>query len=312
MSPRDQKRLLELQRKGKIELEGNRICPFKLRSGVPTLCTKSGGVCSLRLYQRGDDGRVQPAEGERDGLRAVCPNRFHEDLTAFSWVSTSGIDAAAYLSVGEVGFLESDRSLDGAGGDDVGRLDMILVDSNSIDEPSLNWIAAEIQAVYFSGPEMATEFRAIREDVENGGTGLIWPTEVRRPDYRSSGPKRLMPQLQIKVPTLRRWGKKMAVIIDEAFYQSLGAMSTVEHLSNSDIAWFVAKFRWNESTRAYQLTRGNIIMTTLEEAVVGLTAGRPVSQPEFEKRIRTNLAKQRPSLNDSAGTFVEPIQIASD
>ena len=200
------------------------------------------------------------------------------------------INTAAAEKVGEVGFLESDRSLDSGGGDEVGRLDMILIDTQSRGQDKLRWVAAEIQAVYFSGREMATEFKAIAHHVAEGGGGLIWPTEIRRPDYRSSGVKRLMPQLQIKVPTLRRWGKKMAVLIDEAFFQSLGHMEPIEDLSNADIAWFRVTFSYAPATRRYQIRRSDVLLTTLEESVKGLTAGKPVSRSVFETRIKQKLS----------------------
>ena len=67
------------------------------------------------------------------------------------------------------------------------------------------------------------------------GPGLPFPEGIRRPDFRSSGPKRLMPQLQIKVPTISRWGKKMAVVVDLPFWESLGAITEVDHVSNCDL-----------------------------------------------------------------------------
>ncbi len=120
--------------------------------------------------------------------------------------------------------------------------------------------------------------------------GLPFPTKSRRPDYRSSGPKRLMPQLQIKVPWLRRWGKKMAVVVDESFFAALGPMDRVEHVSNCDIAWFIVKYR--ENGVQSKLTRGDVVLTTLERAVEGLTAGIPVSLEEFEQRIMAKLTRR--------------------
>ena len=76
----------------------------------------------------------------------------------------------------------------------------------------------EFQAVYFSGMSMENDFKLMREWI---GLGVPFPHVQRRPDFRSSGPKRLMPQLQIKVPTISRWGKKMTVVIDSSFWDSL-------------------------------------------------------------------------------------------
>ncbi|MDO9401573.1 MAG: NotI family restriction endonuclease [Polaromonas sp.] len=94
---------------------------------------------------------MRPVEGARGAIRVLCPYRFHEKNLAFEWIGEFAVDNATVEKVGEVGFLESDKSLDSGGGDDVGRLDMILVDADSINGNELRWVAAEIQAVYFSG-----------------------------------------------------------------------------------------------------------------------------------------------------------------
>jgi hypothetical protein len=195
------------------------------------------------------------------------------------------------LAVGEVGFLKSESvselsepdSSTEADGDDVGRIDSVLMHP---DLERFSWCAVELQAVYFSGPGMTEEFK---QALTFEGEGIPFPTRVRRPDYRSSGPKRLMPQLQIKVPTLRRWGKKMAVVVDEAFFSALGRMDDVSEPSNADIAWFIVKFV-EEGAHA-RLVPDRVQFTTLERAVEGLTAGRPVSLPEFERRIRQKLGE---------------------
>ena len=289
LSSKEDVRLKELTERQRLELKGNKPCPFKSSDTSTALCTKEGGVCSLLLYEQNSKGKVLPVKGERSSIRVLCPYRFHEKNLAFGWIGEFAIGSADAEKVGEVGFLESDKSLDSGGGDDVGRLDMILVDACSTEKDELHWVAAEIQAVYFSGREMASEFKAISQNVADGGDGLIWPTEVRRPDYRSSGPKRLMPQLQIKVPTLRRWGKKMAVLVDEAFFQSLGKMESVSDLPNADIAWFRVRFAISPTTKRYQIERGDVLLPTLEESVKGLTAGAPVSRAVFEARIKQKL-----------------------
>jgi hypothetical protein len=185
--------------------------------------------------------------------------------------------------IGEVGFLESSATADSEGGDDVGRIDMILVDdSKPVDFP-MQWCAVEIQAVYFSGASMTGDFKAFADPSIDYP---IFPSGNRRPDYRSSAPKRLMPQLQIKVPTLRRWGKKMAVVIDEAFFSSLGDMDVSSDASNADIAWFVVKFEETPGKSMASLVPSRVHYSTLERSVEGLTGGKPVSLEEFQRRIR--------------------------
>ena len=260
----------------------SRKCPF--RSNFK--CNKKGGVCTLRLYERDDQQRVVvPAHDDSGLLRTVCPNRFHEDERIFKWVGETVLNAPDPSMVGEVGFLESEIRVAGehAKADDVGRIDCVLV---LPDSKPLGWCALELQAVYFSGKGMDSDFKQLRA---GKGTGIPFPTALRRPDYRSSGPKRLMPQLQIKVPTLRRWGKKMAVVVDRAFYNHMGQMALAKDISNSDIAWFVVKYE--KSGDGFSLARDAVYYTTLEEAVGGLTGGSAVTQAEFESRILKKLSR---------------------
>ncbi|HZT68189.1 MAG TPA: NotI family restriction endonuclease [Terriglobia bacterium] len=251
-------------------------CPFRSTPAAVFPCSKAGGVCSLRLYHQDDEGAVTTVAGQ--SLRTTCPNRFHQDHTIFSWIGEVLLGTAEPLVVGEVGFLEREN---GEAGDDVGRIDHILVHPT---RDPLHWCALEIQAVYFSGASMRADFTAIRE---HGGAGIPFPAGFRRPDYRSSGPKRLMPQLQIKVPALRRWGKKLAVVVDEAFFSALGRMDAAQHVSNCDIAWFIV--RYDDDAEAFTLSRGTVRLTTLERAVEGLTGGQPVSLETFEARIAAKL-----------------------
>lgn len=186
--------------------------------------------------------------------------------------------------IAEVGFLTPER-IDGddTASGDVGRIDLVLVHPGL--EP-LRWCAVEMQAVYFSGSAMTREFT--RDFL---GEGVPFPAANHRPDYRSSSTKRLMPQLQIKVPTLRRWGKKTAVVVDEAFFSSLGKMDDVSDASNADIAWFVVSLTRGKGVA--RLERASCRFTTLERAVEGLTAGLPVSLTQFESTIREKLGGRR-------------------
>ncbi|MEL6416305.1 MAG: NotI family restriction endonuclease, partial [Pseudomonadota bacterium] len=80
MSKVDQKRLLELRQKSELTpkeqsrlekleqdyvdlQETRKVCPFRTDSPFP-LCTKAGGVCSIRLVEE-VQGKVQPVKGER-------------------------------------------------------------------------------------------------------------------------------------------------------------------------------------------------------------------------------------------------------
>jgi len=92
-------------------------------------------------------------------------------------------------------------------GKPAGKIDLVVATDNQ----ELRWFGLEVQAVYFSGDAMAPEFRHLQTDEE---TTPPYPQGRRHPDWRSSTAKRLMPQLQAKVPTLRRWASRIAVAVD--------------------------------------------------------------------------------------------------
>ena len=255
---------------------GSYQCPFRTGGGK---CTKAGGVCSFRLYEDGG-GVALPVVGAEGGLTILCPRRFEEDMTIFRWVGETILGTPTPDVATEISFLRAED-----GNAHVGRIDMVLAKQET-DTATLNWCALEIQAVYFSGPSMTEEFRSISGFQ---GEQPPFPSKTRRPDYRSSGPKRLMPQLQIKVPTLRRWGKKMAVVVDKHFFESLGHMEEVGDLSNGDIAWFIVDLEEDYTAKRFKLIRDSVHITTLERATDGLTGGYPVTLAEFEQGLRSKL-----------------------
>lgn len=273
-------------------------CPFLSTDTQVRPCWKIGGVCSLRSYEQTEIGVQRDSAGST--LRATCPSRFEEGGVIYQWIGEILLGTSNVVPVGQVPFLErvptmgDDERGESREGEGVGRIDNVLIVPET--QP-LQWCPVEIQAVYFSGDNMAKEFQAIHQHPDNS---IPFPVGRRRPDYRSSGPKRLMPQLQIKVPTLRRWGKKMAVVVDEDFIRNMGRMRTVADVSNADVAWFVVRFE--ESAGMIRLTRGALYLTELEAAVSGLIAGKPVTMQVFEERIILRLR------NGDAG----PREIASD
>jgi hypothetical protein len=255
-------------------------CPFRSTADRVIPRTKEGGVCSVRLYEKRLTGPVR-AIGQ---LCTVCPKRFEEDGLIFGWIGETILGCSEPIVLGQIGFLEKPEGDDEPSGD-VGRIDNVLVVPNS--QP-LSWCAVEIQAVYFQGASMKQDFNAI---VRAGNLrGIPFPAARRQPDYRSSGPKRLMPQLQIKVPSLRRWGKKMAVVIDRGFFEAMGKMETVNHVSNCDVVWFVVDYQ--ETGDRAKLVRYQAHYTTLERSVEGLTAGVPTDLPTFETHILQKLQKR--------------------
>ena len=173
------------------------MCPFKtVHPGKPDAkCNKKGGVCSLRQFVQDEEGRVE-AKGEPV---TTCPNRFLETNFIAEWVGETLLGTATPFVISELPFLMGEIQADEeADQDAVGKIDEVLVNAEG---GALRWCALEIQAVYFSGSSMENDFKIMRDWT---GPGVPFPRVQRHPDFRSSGPKRLMPQLQIKVPTISR------------------------------------------------------------------------------------------------------------
>ena len=146
------------------------------------------------------------------------------------------------------------------------------------------WHGLEIQEVYFSGKGMASEFEALRNDTHEPPP---YPSEVRRPDWRSSSAKRLMPQLEFKAPTLRRWGAKLAVAVDRPFFNAVGGTSDhpSDDLNEGDIIWHVPVSNvLTPVPGIYPETTGKS-----EDSNKRLQAAETVSRENFETALRSRL-----------------------
>ena len=232
-------------------------CPFQ--AGHPP-CKKKGGVCSIRA---GDNPPT-----------ITCPKRFDQDDLIPRWLgSIVGFPDNIFLAR-EVPFMrspETDRP--------AGRIDMVLASNQ---EANI-WIGLEIQAVYFSGKGMQKDFEML---LESEDALPPKPTAVRRPDWRSSSAKRLMPQLQVKGPTLRRWGTKLAVAVDLPFFEAIGGPSKnpSQDLDDGDIIWLIPKM-----TDAFQLKAHHWEVLSLEESSDKLLSAKTVKRREFEDALRAKL-----------------------
>lgn len=183
-------------------------CPFQSTFERRVNCNKPGGYCSFRLYEKArQTGKVTLVSGEEGQVRTFCPNRFEENGMIYRWVGETVLGSANPVVLKEIGFLEpppTEAHAEQSGeGENVGRIDKVLVAPGV--QP-LAWCPLEVQAVYFSGRAMKDEFAAI---LNHPDASLPFPVYIRRPDYRSSAPKRLMPQLQIKATSTKN-GIKMA------------------------------------------------------------------------------------------------------
>ena len=231
-------------------------CPFQ--RGTPP-CGKRGGVCSIRA-------------GDRLPV-ITCPRRFDDKNILPLWLGRIVGFSDPFLAR-EVPFMRSPNT-----GRPAGRIDLVV----SSDDQAHSWYGLEIQAVYFSGSGMNADFEMLLTATDQHPSE---PTAVRRPDWHSSSAKRLMPQLQIKAPTLRRWGTKLAVAVDRPFFEALGGPSTKasQDLNDGDVIWLIPGI--NEK---YELRECHWEILSLEESNDKLLSAKTVKRHEFEQSLKSKL-----------------------
>ena len=248
-------------------------CPFQ--DNAPN-CSKKGGVCSIQRYTHIENSHVGVAVGEPV---ITCPNRFEQSALVIKWLAEiAGFPESEVHVAREVPFMVRDD------GRHAGKIDLVVGHDTG---NRLRWHGLEIQAVYFSGPGMPVEFAALQDATD---TRPPFPREIRRPDWRSSSAKRLMPQLTIKVPTLRRWGAKLAVAVDRPFFAAIGGPSDNprQDLNEGDIIWLVTGLETDQSG-ALTLRRHHWETLTLEASEDRLRAADPMTRHAFETALRAKL-----------------------
>ena len=211
-----------------------------------------------------------------NGLPVImCPSRFDEHNLLPLWLARIAGFSEVYLAR-EVPFMRSPTT-----NREAGRIDLVVAENCQ----GSSWFGLEVQAVYFSGRGMRSDFEELLENTDDVSPQ---PTARRRPDWRSSSAKRLMPQLQVKAPTLRRWGTKLAVAVDLPFFESIGGPTdNFSHdLNDGDIIWLVPMI--NDSN---QLVEHHWEALSLEESSDKLLSAKTVRRHEFETVLRTKLQR---------------------
>lgn len=262
-------------------------CPFLGTIRADARCNKPGGVCSIRPYEGGGTTVRLPEQQPA----AVCPNRFlevSEGQSVFGFIARRlyGVEAGAMV-VKEIPFLHKVDAAGNIRAAKAGRIDWVVIPSPPTegDTAPLDWVAVETQAVYFSGTNMWDDIAAYHREPDR----LHAPTGQRRPDYRSSGAKRLAPQLDAKSPVMRRWGHKVVVVVDESFFAEMGGMpTTVEDFDNSEVVWVVMHY-----TEDMHLVANRVVFAELSDSVAALHATQPLNRAEFEQGLKAELWKDQ-------------------
>ena len=246
----------------------NRLCPFNNK--VPN-CTKDKaknplGVCSI-FHQ---------------GIPTItCPVRFRED-----WLITS--DAASFFFDEGVRWssLTEVRLPDGFD-KSAGNIDVVLVAYDDHDRV-IDFGALEVQAVYISGNVREPYEHYIKNPRANRAMDWTDKPSYPRPDYLSSSRKRLAPQLLFKGGILNAWGKKSAVALDRAFFDTLPKLKSVAK-RKADIGWFIYDLVPDPVTQRFQLTKVDEVFTEFSASLKTLTTAVPGDVNKFIGMLQSKL-----------------------
>jgi len=253
-----------------------RLCPFQ---GQDRKCTKDKannplGVCAI--YHNNE-----PV--------ITCPIRFRQN-----WLIAQ--DAALFFfGEGTRWSILTEIRLPDAFGKSAGNIDVVLVSYD--DEGRItDFGAIEIQAVYISG-NVRSFFEHYMRDPQGYIVGdWIGETPVPRPDYLSSSRKRLVPQLMYKGAILRAWNKKMAVVVDEQFFQTLPQLASIPP-QDANMAWFIYRLmpgrQAHEGTERYYLEKVTEVFTDFEQVIRVMTTSSPGRAEDFIKFLQAKLHEQR-------------------
>jgi len=267
-------------------------CPFLATLRPGALCNKVGGVCSLRQYES-DDGSARPVGGQPATL---CPNRFLEhrgERSVFSEIAQELFKVSEGAKViKEIPFLEKETLTGEERAAKAGRIDWIVVPrpARVSDEGDMPWIAVETQGVYFSGVQIWPDIAAYLSDPSK----VHMPHGTRRPDYRSSGAKRLAPQLSAKAPVMNRWGRKIAIVIDVGFFNEMGVLAPASDFDNSELVWFVVRYDDNMS-----LVLETVLFSELAAGLTALQAAKPVNRAKFQSMLISEMARNSNKVYDA-------------
>lgn len=172
----------------------------------------------------------------------------------------------------------------------IGKVDYLVAELDADGTP-IRFAALEVQAVYISGYSIKPAFRHFMAQ------GSLPPGSGSRLDWRSSGPKRLMPQLALKVPVFRRWGSKFFVAVDSCFFAALPRMKHGDTFANSEITWLIYPFVRDQNS--YRIGDPEIVFTMWDDVVTALREGIAPSPDEILAEIARKKTTQRLTVYDT-------------
>ena len=145
----------------------------------------------------------------------------------------------------------------------------------------------EVQATYFSGDAYRPEFYEYMRQLDTDNNPEYVPEGTRRPDFRSCGDKRLIPQIRQKGDIFNNWGRDFAVVLDTALWDYLPSMP--ESDGEPDFYFFV--YDLEDAGDHYDLVLDTVHETTYSQVIARFEMddeGRP-SESKYEEKLREKI-----------------------
>ena len=102
-----------------------------------------------------------------------------------------------------------------------------------------------------------------------------------------------MPQLSLKLPVFRRWGKKVFVAVDTELFYALPSIRPVESFVNSEITWLVYPFTRKEDQAPYMMCNPKILFSEWSDVEDALREGEPPKPDEILTDVQTQEKQDR-------------------
>ena len=137
---------------------------------------------------------------------------------------------------------------------------------------------------------------------------ITMPPDHRHPDYKSSVPKRLAPQLESKARHLSATSRKTVVIVDEFVFQNMHSLREVDvpaAFANDQLRTEAHKLNGSEVIFAIvSIADGRLALTQLlycsiSAATDALNAVAAMSKGEFEHLVESIVAPAKGKVNPS-------------
>ena len=240
--------------------------------------------CAIRGNNCAKQSRNNPLSicSFTDGQSAtvVCPVRFLEKGKMFKSAANIAFGAGvSCVAVPEFHLLEVVRK---GRKSKIGKVDFLLVKMEA--GAAVDFAPLEVQAVYISGNSIRPAYEHYLE------SGQLSEGSMRRPDFRSSAQKRLMPQLALKVPIFRRWNKRFFVAVDQTFFNALPPLKE-RSVGNSEITWLVYDFQ-RQQHGGFEMQAPTVIHTIWDDVQEALREGEPPEREDLLRQLTKKASKQ--------------------